>query len=78
MCKFKIIKNLYYRRPPSDVFSLHMGFANEHHYITREIHHIIDLKLWFESDFEEGEELVIRRISENAKYNFNKIWIEYW
>jgi hypothetical protein len=38
--------------------------------INRELYHITDLTRWFESDFNEGEELITKRISEKGRYKF--------
>ena len=67
-----IMGNLYYNTvfyyPFKDVHGLHYSWNRNS--ISRTHHRIIDLKLWFESDFEEGEVLVVERVSGNGKYFF--------
>ena len=77
MCKLRIIGNLYYNMPPSEDFYSRMDFTNANHPIERGLYHVTDLDLWFESDFEEGCLYVVRRVSRNAKYNFNKVWMDW-
>ena len=77
MCKFKIIRNLYFHMPASEDFISRMDFSNAHHHINRSIYEITDLDLWFESDLEDGCVLIIKRVSKSAKYNFNKVWMEW-
>lgn len=69
-----IMGNLYFNitaLPPfKDVLGSHINWTRSP--INRSYYRIYDLKLWFESDFELGEELVVKRISENGKYFFPK------
>lgn len=56
--------------PFKEVHGLHYNWNRSP--ISRSLYKIVDLELWFKSDFEEGGELVVKRISENGKYNFSK------
>ena len=75
MIKCKILDGLYYNTAPSypmkGICSEHMScFHNRT--IDRQVYKIIDLELWFKSDFKEGEKLITKRISERSKYEFKR------
>ena len=69
-----ILSNLYFNTtfsyPFKDVHCMNMTYIRSP--MSRTSYKILDLELWFESEFKEGEELVIRRVSENGKYEFGK------
>ena len=54
---------------------IHMHLHYNYDKLNRTFYKIIDLKLWFISNFNEGEELYVKRISENAKYDFKKRYL---
>ena len=75
MNKIKILSNLYCYTccsyPFKDVTRTHMSFDHiDGEHITRKVYKIIDFKSWVESDFKESYVLVIKRTSENSKYEF--------
>lgn len=74
MTKCNILSNLYFNTCvyPSfkEVHGLHYNWCRSP--LNRTYYRIIDLKLWFESDLKEGEIKVIKRVSENGKYDFSK------
>lgn len=74
------MSNLYFNI--SSVYPFKDTHGSHHNWnrspINREYYRIYDLKLWFESDFELGEELIVKRISKNGKYFFPKHYREYF
>jgi len=68
--KCKVLSSLYFNISPMDDFESHMSC--EYRKINRGYYHIIDIKKWFQSDFKEGEEFIVKRISEDGQYNFNR------
>ena len=71
MTDCKVLSNLYYHVVPYDDFESHMRTIYISKFaINRELYHITDLTRWFESDFNEGEELITKIISEKGKYKF--------
>ena len=69
-----ILSSLYFNMAPYPPMK---GVICEHRNcirssIDRSWYRITDLELWFESDFEFGEELITNRVSENGKYYFTK------
>lgn len=70
-----ILSNLYYRASSCYpyCFKEYIGHVNFNYYsIDRKYYRIYDLRLWFESDFQKGEKLIVKRVSEKSKYDFNR------
>ena len=65
-----VMGNLYCNRcadyPFKDILYAHMNYHRSS--IDRGWYKITDLKAYFESDGEEGEEYIIKRVSENGQY----------
>lgn len=72
--KRNVISSLYFNsastHPFKDCLCSHKNWNRSP--IDRQYYHIYDLKLWFESKCELGEELITKRVSENGKYEFCK------
>ena len=66
----KVLYSLYFRCAGTDEYGRKMSWARSK--INRTFYHITDLELWFSSDFEEGCELDVHRVSSDAKYGFYK------
>lgn len=72
--KSKVFCNFYFNVGcyPSfkDFYGMHINMSYDRYNIVRGIYHITDINKWFNSDFEEGGEYQIKRVSENGKYEF--------
>ena len=70
----KILSSLYHNMcayyPFKDLIYSHRN--SNRMIMERTYYRVIDLELWFESDFEDGDEMVIIRVSEKGKYEFNR------
>ena len=55
-----------------DYLSMHIHYKYDRYNMVRGMYHIIDLDLWFDTDFEEGSVYKPIRISEKSKYNFKQ------
>lgn len=73
MIKCKVLDSLDFRTPICDDFESRVCYTYNYD-MCREHYHIVDLELWFESDFEEGEELCVDRISKKGKYEFDVMY----
>lgn len=72
----KVLSSLYYNtcvypKLYNEVYNEHMTPIN-YNSLCRSIYHITDLDLFFESDFEDGCEEIIKRVSEKSQYNFGE------
>lgn len=67
-----ILENFYYKTvgvyPIKGIIHKHLRY--DYDKLNRKFYRINDLELWFKSNFEEGEELYLKRVSEKAKYDF--------
>ena len=70
--KKDIISNNYFHTTYSYPFKgmIHMHLHYNYDKLNRKFIKVTDLKLWFQTHFEEGEEVYIERISSNGKYKF--------
>lgn len=68
--KCNVLDSLYFNCAATPYMDTRMSCI--HNIMERRYWEIIDLELWFESDFNEGCKVVIDRVSRNGKYGFSK------
>ena len=75
MKESRVLASLYFDSCPyPSIFNGYCEHMTPINYsnLCRSIYHITDLDLFFESDFEDGCELEIKRVSEKAQYIFER------
>lgn len=68
--KCNVLDSLYFNCAATPYMDDRMSCI--HSIMERRYWEIIDLELWFKSDFNEGCKAVIDRVSRNGKYGFSK------